>query len=94
MTIDEQFHSLNDKINLLLKQHVRVNRDNLRLLEELTALRRSEAAAKQRVEELEQQMAIMKSSLGELSEKDKKAFEKKINLYIKEVDRCISFLSQ
>jgi hypothetical protein len=29
-----------------------------------------------------------------LSEKDKKDFERKINQYIKEVDKCITFLSQ
>ena len=29
-----------------------------------------------------------------LPKKDKKEFEKKINQYIREIDKCISFLSQ
>jgi hypothetical protein len=43
---------------------------------------------------LEQQVSILKFAAGEMSEKDKKEFEKKINLYLKEIDKCIAFLGQ
>ena len=43
---------------------------------------------------LKQQIAVLKYSNGDMSEADKKEFEKKINLYVKEIDRCIVMLSQ
>jgi hypothetical protein len=30
---------------------------------------------------------------GDMNEKDKKDFEKQINKYVKEIDKCIAFLS-
>jgi hypothetical protein len=47
-----------------------------------------------RVDELQQQISILKLASGELSEKDRKEFDKKINSYIREIDKCISFLSE
>jgi hypothetical protein len=39
-------------------------------------------------------VAILKVATGEMNEADKREFEKKINQYIREIDRCIAFLSQ
>lgn len=94
MTVDQQFNIVNDKLQLLLKQLVRVQRENERLRSELEASRSNEQAALQRIDELEQQTAILKYAAGEMDEKDKKEFEKKINQYIREIDKCIAFLSQ
>ena len=47
-----------------------------------------------KMEELQQQIAILKVASGQLNEKDKKEFEKKINQYIREIDKCISYLGQ
>ena len=46
----------------------------------------------QQLEEWAQQISILKVSSGDMSEKDKKQFEKKINQYLKEIDKCISYL--
>jgi hypothetical protein len=94
MTIDQQFNSLNDKLQQLLKQHHRIQKENERLRQELEQSRARELNHQQRLEELEQQVTILKVSSGEMDEKDKREFEKKINQYIREVDKCISFLSQ
>ena len=94
MTIDQQFNSLNDKLQQLLKQHHRIQKENERLRQELEESRGRELNHQQRLEELEQQVTILKISSGEMDEKDKREFEKKINQYIREVDKCISFLSQ
>ncbi len=56
--------------------------------------KQKELTAKQNIEELQQQSSILKLASGEMSDKDKKNFEKKINQYIKEIDKCIAFLSQ
>lgn len=94
MSLDQQFNSINDKLQQLLKQYSRLQKENEKLREELLGVRKNEADHLLRLEALEQQITILKLGSGELQEKDKKDFEKKINQYLKEIDRCISFLSQ
>ncbi|MGZ3850219.1 MAG: hypothetical protein ACXVBR_05200 [Flavisolibacter sp.] len=94
MSLDQQFNSINDKLQQLLKQYSRLQKENEKLREELLGVRKNEANHLLRLEALEQQITILKLGSGELQEKDKKDFEKKINQYLKEIDRCISFLCQ
>ena len=94
MTVDQQFNTLSDKLHQLLKQYHRLQKENEGLRLELQQLKDKEATTHQRVDELEQQVSILKIAAGDMNEKDKKEFEKKINQYIKQIDKCISFLSQ
>lgn len=94
MTVDEQFNIINDKLQLLLKQHNRLKKENERLREELEAQRQKEQETQQTVQDLHQQISILKVATGDLSDKDKKDFERKINQYVREIDKCIAFLSQ
>jgi hypothetical protein len=72
----------------------RLQKDNERLREELDLSRQKELASHQKMEAMEQQISILKLASGEMNDQDKRELEKKINQYIKEIDRCISFLSQ
>lgn len=94
MTVDQQFNLLNEKLQQLLKQYGRLQKENDRLKEELLQSKNKEIQSQYRVDELQQQIAILKLASGDMNEKDKKEFEKKINQYVREVDKCISFLSQ
>jgi len=94
MTVDQQFTLINEKLQQLLKQYSRLQKENERLRGELSMAKDKESLAAQKMDEMQQQITILKVASGELSEKDKKDFEKKINQYIREVDKCISFLSQ
>ena len=94
MTIDQQFTNLNDKLQNLLKQHTRLQKEHERLKLEFQQLKMKEVESKNRTEELSQQIGILKAGSGEMTDRDKKEFEKKINQYIREVDKAISFLSQ
>jgi hypothetical protein len=94
MTVDQQFTTLNEKLQQLLKQYNRLQKENERLREELQQSRSREIIIQQKVDELQQQISILKLGSGEMNERDKKDFEKKINQYLREIDKCISFLSQ
>ena len=48
----------------------------------------------QQADELRQQVSILKASAGNMSEADKKEFEKRINSYLKEIDKCIALLGE
>ena len=94
MSVDPQFNVIGDKLQLLLKAVSRLQKENERLKTELQSAREKEQAAYQQVAELQQQTAILKYAAGEMNEKEKKDFERKINQYLREIDKCIAYLSQ
>ena len=94
MTVDQQFTTLNEKLQQLLKQYGRLQKENERLREELVQSRKRENETLGRVDELQQQNGILKLTNGDMNDRDKKDFEKKVNQYLREIDKCISFLSQ
>lgn len=94
MTVDQQFTVLYEKLQQLLQQQARLQRENKKLQEELEQARKTEAATRNRIEELQQQVAILKLAAGEMPEEDKKKFERKLSQYIKEIDRAIAYLSE
>ena len=94
MSLDKQFNIINEKLQQLLKQQARLKKENERLRMELEGCREKENAFQQKIEELIQQNSILKLAGGDMNEKDKRDFEKKVNQYIKEIDKCIAFLGQ
>ena len=94
MSIDLQFNSINEKLQEVLKRYSRIQKENDRLKEELLQSKNNETTMHQKIDELHQQLSILKLASGELSPKDRKDFERKVSQYVKEIDRCISFLSQ
>jgi hypothetical protein len=94
MSIDQQFNTINEKLQQVVKQFARVQKENERLKDELQEHKKKEDQSQQAIEELQQQITILKMASGDLTDKDKRSFEKKINQYIKEIDKTISYLSQ
>ena len=94
MTVDQQFTILNEKLQRLLVQYHGLQRETDKLKKELADAKIKEAATQTRMEELQQQVSILKLAAGEMTDKDKKTFERKLNQYIKEIDRTIAHLSE
>ena len=94
MSVDQQFTALYEKLQNLLRQYSRLERENDKLREEVEEWKAREAAALNKADEAQQQLSILKMSAGEMSDKDKKVFERKLGKYIKEIDKTIAYLSQ
>ena len=94
MTVDEQFNRLHYKLQVLIKQLSGLQKENGQLKKELLSAKNNEAAAHQRVAEMQQQITILRVASGDMAEQDKKDFERRINGYLKEIDKCITFLSK
>ena len=92
--VDLQFTALTEKLQQLLRQMASLQRENAQLRAELQASRAAEATALEQVDELKQQSAVLKYAAGEMNERDKKEFERKINQYIRQIDKCIAYLGQ
>ena len=93
-TTEQHLKRIQDKVQQLLKQHVSLQKENLALKEELDTIKRETSQYKEDSASLKQQVEILKYSNAEMDEDDKKQFEKRINTYLKEIDRCIAMLSQ
>lgn len=89
-----QLKRIQTKLQQLLKQHSVLQKENGWLKAELDGAKKEVSAQQESVDNLKQQLNLLKYSNGEMSGADKKEFEKKINSYVKEIDRCIAMLGQ
>jgi hypothetical protein len=95
MTESEQhLKRIQDKLQLLLKHHANLQKENQALKNDMNLLKDQAGEYYATTEKLRQQVDILKYTNGaELDEEEKKQFEKRINGYVKEIDRCIAMLS-
>jgi hypothetical protein len=92
--LEIQLKRIQDKLQLLLKEHATLQKENALLKDQLSNSEKQTAALHQNMDALKQQVDVLKLSNGEMSEADKKQFEKRINVYLKEIDRAIALLSE
>lgn len=92
--INEHIIRVNNKLQQLLKQYLLLQRENEKLKEVLKDLQTNRELEVEELSRLHQQVGILKTSVGQMTDPDKKAFEKQINQYIKEIDKCIGLLSE
>ena len=93
-TTEQHLKRIQDKLQLLLKQHVILQKENQSLKDELGQLRKQAEEFNASSETLRQQVEILRYNNGEMDEAEKKQFEKRLNSYLKEIERCITMLSQ
>ena len=93
-TTEQHLKRIQEKLQILLKQYAALQKENSRLIEELKNANQKTSVQQKNVEELKQQVSVLKLNTGEMSEADKKEFEKRINNYLKEIDRCIALLGE
>ncbi|HWR33284.1 MAG TPA: hypothetical protein VN451_07160 [Chitinophagaceae bacterium] len=91
---EQHLKRIQEKLQQLLKQYAAIQKENSRLKEDLDTAQQKIAAQQKNAEELKQQVSILKLGTGEMNEADKKEFEKRINGYLKEIDRCIALLGE
>lgn len=84
-SIQEKLLVLVDKYNSLQKEHERLKKSIQDLTSEANLLR-------EKNDQMSLQLNMMKAAETEESKDAKAALEKKINEYIKEIDKCIALL--
>ncbi|MBL0130453.1 MAG: hypothetical protein IPP43_04475 [Chitinophagaceae bacterium] len=91
---EQHLKRIQDKLQQILKHHAVLQKENNKLKEELETALQKISTQQKAGDELKQQVSILKVSSGEMNEPDKKEFEKRINGYLKEIDRCIALLGE
>ncbi len=92
--LETHIKTVNEKLQQLVKKHAAIKKENEHLKEEIKKFTQKEEGYKTKLHELDEKVNILKASSGEMSEADHKEFEKRINQYIKEIDKCIGLLSE
>ena len=90
----ENIKRINTKLQQLLRQYQLLQKENEQQKNVIIELRTSQENDLLRISQLEQQVGILKSAAGKMNEADRKVYEKQINQYIREIDKCIGLLSE
>ena len=91
---EQHLKRIQDKLQQLLKNYSALQKENERLKHELEKDHKETKDQQKKVEELKQQVDILRLNAGDMSDIDKKEFEKRINSYLREINRCIVLLSE
>jgi len=92
--VDVHIKRIQEKLQQLIKQHHELQKENNQLKKDLERSTKQSLHHQQTIETLKQQVEVLKISSGNWDEHDKKEFEKRINHYIKEIDKCIALFSE
>jgi predicted nucleic acid-binding Zn-ribbon protein len=91
--LEQQIKRIQDKLQQLLKSQNALQKENEELKNELSGLKKDALTSQSTIDELKQQAHLLKMNAADMNATDKREFEKRLNLYIKEIDRCIAMLS-
>jgi hypothetical protein len=92
--LEQKIRSIGQKQQQLLKRYAVLERENLDLRSKNAELEAKKTTDEKKIKALEEQYFLLKSAAGTLSPEDKKAFEKNLSRYIREIDKCIALLSE
>ncbi len=94
MEHNEQLKRISQKIQALLGKYELCVKENEKLRKENEQLKSARENQLARIQDLEQKVAVLKTLAGGIDDGEKKELERRINGYLREIDRCISLLSQ
>jgi chromosome segregation ATPase len=93
MALSQQIQAVNEKLQQLLKQYQSLQKDNQRLLKENEHLKEKYDVKNEQTHQLQQKMEALKLTSVALNDDVKKDLEKRINSYLKEIDKCLTLLN-
>ena len=84
---------IEEKVLQLLKQYQLLQKENQQLLKESKSTKAQLESVTTEKNRLLQQVDAMKINGSTMEESSKKDLEKRINLYLKEIDHCLALLN-
>jgi hypothetical protein len=90
----EQLKRITVKLQELVRKYDNLKKENERLRGELLPSKEREVGLLEQIGNLEQKIMVLKAGAGKLDDADKKELDKRLHTYLKEIDRCISMLSE
>jgi hypothetical protein len=87
------FQQLANKLQHLLKLQEQLLRENEKLRLESQLQKERAAQSQDEIRNLKEQVAIMETATGNMDDASRKAFEKRINQYLRDIDKVIAHLN-
>ncbi len=91
-TAQEHINNIQQKLSALIERYNALMKENERLKKSLHASNGELDAVKETNDQLTLQLNMLKAGESEASKESRNALEKKINEYVKEIDKCIAQL--
>jgi len=89
-----QLKRVHEKVLLLLKQYQSLQKENERLKDDLKKMQVRNESLMRDAEKFRLQAETLRLSGRGLEEDEKKLMEKKLNQYVREIDKCIALLQE
>ena len=89
----DQLLQLQQKQQLLLKQFSFLKSENRQLTKRLAKKDAQLTNAEDKLKDLQQKLDVLKISKGSFDDKEKKELERRIDAYVREIDRCLALLN-
>jgi chromosome segregation ATPase len=92
--IEGQILRIQDKLQQLLRQRDLLLKENGKLKDDLRKAQENQTGESKRLEQLRQQVEVLRVTKTDMSEGEKRELEKRLGQYIREIDRCIALLGE
>ncbi len=89
-----QLKRVHEKILLLLKQYQVLQKENERLKDDMKKMTLRYETISHESEKYRQQAETLRLTGRGMEESDKKMLEKRLNKYVREIDKCIALLQE
>ncbi|MDB5245779.1 MAG: hypothetical protein JWQ40_173 [Segetibacter sp.] len=90
--MQEQIHRIEDKVLQLLKEYNVAQKEIQRLQKENSRLAEQLQSQTEQADQFHQKVDAIKISSSGLHDNSKKDLEKRINTYLKDIDKCLALL--
>ena len=92
-TLNSQIIQMQQRLKLLISNYMVLKRENVQLKKEIAKKQTLLTEREQLLQTLQQQLDILKLSKDSYSEEEKLELNKRIETYLKDIDRCLSLLN-
>jgi chromosome segregation ATPase len=93
MDIDARLKTIQAKLQQVLKQYQLLLKENAQLKKELEKSQHNISDKTEQLHSLQQQVDVLKLGVSGWNEHEKAELEKRIDVYLKEIDKCIALLN-
>ncbi len=92
MNINEQLEQLYKKLQQIMQQHAQLQKENKQLHQKLAHTQYQNETLITQILTVQQKLDAVRIINNQLAESDKRDIEKRIDQYIKDIDKCIEAL--
>lgn len=92
--ISNHIAQLRQKIQQLIKLQDGLQKENARLKKELAKAAEKQQQAQEQLLHLQQQLDAARINTGDQSPDEKKQLSKRIDMYLKEIDKCLAIINK